>query len=1358
MSIFTKHIKVNTHPPVWRFCLPFLLLVPVLSFSQSFNVQTFQTEGNWLEESPLHNLEVYDAIQDSRGFLWFATLGGLMKFDGASFTVYDHDPSDKNSIGFIGPLRLLEDKQGKIWVTLQNGLSIFDPVLESFTNFQGLPLEDGTFDFNTIWTLEKDARGVVWLGTNKGLCNYDPDTGKFQHINGFNSFVATLMMEGDSILWISDYKPYLTRYNTFTGNSTQVYFHNEKGEQLNEMIEVFYYSPEVGFWVSTVLNRIYRQSENGLQDSGKIFMAHQIELDDLIITNIKASHNGDIWFMGREGLFSFDHSSGETFQVEFEGYNFKTRGKYYNFLEDSRSRYWASFEHGVVKWAPEDNRPFKIFDNFPINQHAVSAGTPAMKLAKFDEDRIMVGRLDGLFLFNIKNENITPASTQLPILSVIDTFSNVYLFRDENNGIWIKQEGTPLIRLNIQTNEVQEIQVEGWSVFSIVEGKNQIFWIGTEQGVFQYDLKNGIKKKFFPDSLRFDNQHESDVLSMVIENDSIMWMGTRSTGVNCLNLNTGIIQSYLHDQDDPESLSHNTVVDIHLDRQGYLWVATYGGGLCRLDRENRKFKRYLKDQGLNSLRCATIEEDDSGQIWVGTFDGVSSLDRQSGLFTNYAVDPNAPFRVGWWASMKDTDGALYFGGNFSFARIATESISKDIVFPEIVITELLLKNEQILPSTKNAPLKKNISFTDVLTLKHDQNFIGFRFAALNFIHPEKNQYAYRMKGLFEEWQYTGNKNEAIFTDLDPGEYLFQVKASNHDGTWNEEGVSITVKILHPWWATWWAYIVYFITIGSLILWVRRYELNRKLAKTESLRLRELDQTKTRLFTNITHEFRTPLTIILGMVDQIKTDPGNWFNEGIRLIKRNGNQLLHLVNQLLDLSKLESGQMPVKYVNDDVVGFLQYLVESFHSYADSKDVRLHFSSDFRELVMDYDSEKLQNIVSNLLSNAIKFTPAGGDVYFDLRSNGQKEALEPRLFFSIRDNGHGIASEHLPHIFDRFYQVDASTTRRGEGTGIGLALTKEMVLLLGGTIEVESELGKGAKFNISLPITQKAPKASAQDYKVDPDPISEALVLTHEVGEIAAISPESDLPLVLLVEDNKDVISYLASFLSGDYRIATALNGKLGIEKALELIPELIVSDVMMPEKDGFEVCEALKKDERTSHIPIILLTAKADQPSRMEGLTYGADAYLTKPFHKEELLVRVEKLIEQRRQLQERFQSPGSLRGLMKSSSVNVENIFLQKVINQVEINMGDENFGMPDLCKALNMSRSNLFRKLKALTGKSATQLIRNIRLEKGKELLETSDLTVSEVAYQVGFGSASYFSRMFLKSFGITPTEVRNN
>ena len=535
------------------------------------------------------------------------------------------------------------------------------------------------------------------------------------------------------------------------------------------------------------------------------------------------------------------------------------------------------------------------------------------------------------------------------------------------------------------------------------------------------------------------------------------------------------------------------------------------------------------------------------------------------------------------------------------------------------------------------------------------------------------------------------------------------------------------------------------------------KLNAQVIKQKE-KLEVLDEAKSRFFTNISHEFRTPLTIITGMIDQVYSKPDLWLEKGTKMIKQNADSLLNLVNQILDLRKLESNEMKVNMIHGDVVKHMRYITKSYESFAVNKGLTLHFLSAQEEIFMDYDAEKLMRIVSNLLSNAMKFTPEDGNIYFQVDQRKHKE--QAILHFSIKDTGVGISEEALSQIFDRFYQVDNSTTRQGEGTGIGLALSQELVKLLGGEIRVESTVGKGSTFIVDLPITEKA-TIQAEDHfeKVTDTLVVEKGIVQPDLARPAlktsGIEDKPEKPRLLIVEDNLDVQQYLVACLEPEYQLTLAENGQLGIEKAIESIPDVIICDVMMPIKDGFDVCDTLKNDERTSHIPIILLTAKADDESRMSGLRRGADAYLTKPFNEDELLIRLANFERNRKKVQAHFQKEVLLTP-EEAQDVKQENEFLQKIRNTLQAHIEEEDYGIMDICREIGMSRAQLHRKIKALTGESTSIFLRRIRLHKGKELLETTDMNVSQTAYAVGFSNPSYFSRLYIKEFGIPPNKTR--
>lgn len=598
------------------------------------------------------------------------------------------------------------------------------------------------------------------------------------------------------------------------------------------------------------------------------------------------------------------------------------------------------------------------------------------------------------------------------------------------------------------------------------------------------------------------------------------------------------------------------------------------------------------------------------------------------------------------------------------------------------------------------------------------------------------------------WTFTMNHNQRVLFNLACIVLMLSGIIMNTSG----DNVRFMIKI----------YEVVFFTSIAFIFGLFDYNLRaakfleeRELVR-EKGRIEELEMLKSRMYTNLTHEFRTPLTVIAGMASQIQVNPAKWGGKGAEMIRRNSARILNLVNQILDLSKLESGSMALKLVNGDVITNLRYIIDSFQSYAESKQIRLHFLTDLNELHLDYDPEKSLTVISNLLSNAIKYTPDGGHIY--IRANKIETPGGPRFEIWIRDTGIGIPEEKLGLIFDRFYQIEDRRINASAGTGIGLAIVKELVKLMEGNIRVTSKVGVGTEFVLDFPIKNDVEVAPAQFV---PASIITAVSswLEPPVSDtekpVALLNGLQETTRILVIEDNSDVVAYISTILKGEYTVTTEHDGDKGIDRAIRDVPDLVITDLMMPGKDGYEVCRALKQDDRTSHVPIIMLTAKADRESKISGLKSGADIYLPKPFDQEELLAQVKQLIEQRKKLQERYLVLEGTNGEVRPEH-HKEDLFIGKVREAIHARMNDSTFGILQLCRIMGMSRTQLHNKLKAVTGKSASHYIRSVRLEVAQKLLREDDLTIAEIAYSTGFTDPGYFSRVYREEFGEAPSEFR--
>jgi signal transduction histidine kinase/DNA-binding response OmpR family regulator len=870
-----------------------------------------------------------------------------------------------------------------------------------------------------------------------------------------------------------------------------------------------------------------------------------------------------------------------------------------------------------------------------------------------------------------------------------------------------------------------------------------------------------VKGEWQSDSLHFQLLKTAEQRNTSLNNNSVacllpdpaepgkrLWIGTKGGGINCLDLQTGRV-NYLT---TTEGLPNNVVYAILPDGRGHFWCST-NRGLVRL-----------------SVQGATVSH-------IKLFTIADGL--QSNEFNTQAF-------------FKAPDGELLFGGVNGLNRFFPESLELNKQPPPVYIIGMEINHQaKQFSISGGTPLE----YLDKIILEADQNNLSLEFAALDFTDPAKNRYRYQLLPIEKNWVEAGEKHFAHYTHLAPGEYIFRVQGSNNDGAWNETPVEIRVVVQPPWWQSRLAWIVYFSILAGIIWRVylaqtRSIRLREQIAfeHRESKRVRELEQMKTNFFSNITHEFRTPLTLIIEPLRQVLKNPNadNWLVK-VQLAARNSHKLLQLVNELLDLAKLESGAMQTEYRSGYVGDMLRPIVESFAGAAESKDVSIHLSIPENDIRGAFDTDKIEKICFNLLSNALKFTPPGGKIQVSvLRTSGNSE-MPPFhnntgnwFMISVKDNGKGIAKADLPYIFDRFYQADDTPERGQIGTGIGLALCRELAELMGGKITAESKPGQGADFQLRLPLIHSATNGTAAptpDHKHENQPVDDHQNIQPATGIHAGDSrqeerpaDETSRPLLLLAEDNDELRAFISQTLSDVYDVIQASDGRQAIELARQRVPDIVVSDIFMPHLDGIGLLVALKKDVITSHIPVLLLTSKTAFESRLEGLQQGADAYLGKPFQTEELLAWLDNLLETRRRIQEKYSRQASANGNGQPNRPDVLEIevpspgavmsvldrrFLEKLQQIVEQEIENENLSVEDVARNMAMSRSQLHRKLSAITGQSAGEFLRNYRLDRAMELLRAKAGNVSEVAWSVGFSNPKYFSTSFKERFGISPSEV---
>lgn len=1327
-------------------------------------------------ENGLPSPAVLDILEDRQGFMWFSTLSGIVRYDGYQMTVYQPAAVPLDSLPEREVYRLYQDRSGTIWAGLMyqkaklfrydprtdrfvpflfnpalpaekqaiaheiaaiiedkfgrlvvgswsNGLSVIDmrkadnntaPV----RHYRAKPGSPTALPSNDLWEdMAVDTAGNVWITTSKGFCKFTPGSDRFTTFTfsantseGANACHG-IYFEAPNRLWVGTLEEGLLQFDTKTEKIIQHYRH-EPGNPFS--------------LAYNEVNKIVRAKDGklwlGVYSGCDIFdpetrkFEHVKDRRHTSYTGIFSANNalvcdysGNIWMATwQTGIYKFSPDKGQFRLLRPGFYQNDLQSKYplTDICQDAEGTLWVGTEgDGLVGWNRE-NGTFRHFRHQPGNPNSLSGNIV---------DDLIVGK-DGFVWIGTENglDRLDPVR------------GRIQHYNPYSGGIveiWCSRRG---------------------EIWSICWGGGLSRLRDPERGIFDR----------YPDwnADTINGQFGMGYITAFAEDDQgKLYFGINQWGLYTFDPQTDTFEHFLEDYG---------VHDIFFDRQGQCWLTTHTGGLKLWDRANKRLLRLDEAEHKKIGIAREIQEDAAGLLWIKTpsgivqFDPVSKRVRQQ-FSAHIWLNMDEPWFRGY-GSYKSPSGELFYTSPSGILYFHPEQLRADTVRPKIALTGLRVLNDYVQPGNSTL-LQQHISQTKSIRLEYWQNDIRIEFAALHFKTPEENRYRYMLENYDRQWQNSGTAREASYTHLSPGHYVFRVQAISSDGAPGETA-ELHIQIFPPWWATWWAYVLYFLAATGLLLALRHYELKRKLAHAEAERLSELDSAKTRFFTNITHEFRTPLTIILGLADQLKTQAGASLKTGLNIIGRNGQQLLRLVNQILELAKAESGHLRLEMVQGDVVGYLRYLTESFQSLAQSRKIRLQLHSAQETIFMDYDPERLQFIVSNLLSNALKFTPSGGQVVLEIERISQQQ--QPTLRLQVRDSGPGIAPDKLPHVFDRFYQADDSATRSAEGAGIGLALTRELVRLMGGKIKAESEAGKGACFTVWLPIQRSAPAA-----ETNPPLLPKGYETSS--AELEVPKPDHRLPalsktLILLIEDNRDVVHYLRSCLDHQYRIAVAYDGQQGVDRALELIPDLIISDVMMPHKDGFEVCHALKTDARTSHIPVILLTAKADMASRVTGLQHGADAYLPKPFHREELLAHIVNLLEVRRKLQAYYLSSAGLStdasptAVLPGLEATDEKAFLNKIKAVIEADL-HRQWTVPELAEALFVSVSQLHRKLRALSGMHTTQFVRHVRLMRASaELRRRPDDKISSIAYEVGFSNAQEFTRRFKEVFGVTPAVWR--
>jgi signal transduction histidine kinase/DNA-binding response OmpR family regulator/streptogramin lyase len=909
------------------------------------------------------------------------------------------------------------------------------------------------------------------------------------------------------------------------------------------------------------------------------------------------------------------------------------------------------------------------------------------------------------------------------------------LLSDNDGDIWI---GTQEGGLHIMDSNENIIaypslkNLENVTVWCLQNNTDDNKWVGTrESGLFLVNKKKGILRSFQKND-DGDGLPSNNIRAIAQEAGQFVWVGTQDDGICKINLKTNEIKIYKHEPGNVNSLASNQIKSLFYDNKGILWIGTNGNGLCALDIVNEQFYNYTVKEGLaNDVVYATLP-DEQNNLWLSSNRGITKFYVPEKLdstpkIVNYTNYDGLATEFNTGAYFKARNGNLYFGGLEGYYWFNPSDIEISTVLPKTVITKF-----EVFNTAK--PLIPN------LKLNYKENTVAFSFASLQFSLPIKNQYQFKLEGYDADWTLSGNENSARYTNLPPGNYTFKVISSNYDGVWNNKEDSYSFIIKKPWYLTHTAILMYllffFITlylIYQYFKWRWNMKLQLKFERQETIRFKELNDFKAKLYSNISHEFRTPLTLINGPIKkQLENNPNPDLKKDLILVENNTNRLLDLVNQMMELNKLDTGSLKLNPEKIHLGGFILSLLEPFEYLA--KNRNLIFSHSLGPMpVTLFDPDIMEKIVGNLLGNAIKYTSEGGNIDFKAVVTETNQ-----LIINVSNDIDSILEEDTNKLFERFFQA----SHTNEGTGIGLSLVKELVEHLQGTVNASySDDHKRITFELEIPVHL------VDDDEIDEEeatPTKEAVTITKKSNKVQ--------PLVLLVEDNVSLLNFMSSLLEDEYKIITAKNGEEGVQTALKKIPDLIITDLMMPKLNGIELCSQLKNDEKTSHIPIIMLTGKTGPENEIAGLQSGVEEYITKPFNPKTFQIRIENILTTRKKLRAHYNK----KNVFKPKDIaftSTDEKFLIKVEGILNDYLQDTSFSAEKFSQLLGMSRMQLHRKLIALTGHNTTAFIRLERLKQAEKLLEKSGLTVAEVAYTTGFNSPSYFIKCYKKTFGKTPT-----
>lgn len=1334
----------------------------------------------------LSNSFVRCFFKDSEGYMWLGTNDGLIKYDGTNVVRYEQDPDDAHSLPHNNINVITEDANHQIWVGTSLGLSTYDKDLDRFDLFDPIPSQSSLLSNSYVTSVTFDPYGRIWIGTHGGGVNiFDPENKEFTYLDdsGKNmrskasNYINSLLVSGD-LVWCGS-KGGLKAINakTLTWANISLLDGTLPEGQVTQLIK----DSEGDIWLSTLSGEIFKITTKGNQHSLKREFSGKTSFGAVWtnILSLSSDKNGNIWIGGENsGLNFFDSKSKEMTRIDTKvdrPNKLPTTAIRSVYIDDQGLVWIGTFNKGALVMSQNT----KKFETFGLGNYQEDdlTGNEVNGFSQDQQGNIWVAfNGQGLKKIDAKTKQmIEPAdlNRKLPnkFLTAIITAND--------NSLWVGTYGDGIYRIDPKTREITHkypLKSDGFGenkVSNIYQDSDGKIWAGTHgSGVFHLDEKTqrfvSLYERDKPNSIT----NTSYISSILEDSSGGLWIATMHGLFLLEEVKENSFQYTQHLQ-GPGSLSSSAILTLHEDSNQNLWIGTSDRGLNKLNLNSGEFSVFLKRDGLASNNIRGVLSDSKGNLWISGNQGLSKICLHKGEITNYTVNDGLKSNYFLGRScLKAQNGEMFFGSNNGFNAFFPDEIKINSERPLVVLSGFRINNEGVTIGAPDSPLSKHIRLTKEVELNYQQRSFVINFVAVNYNPAVQHNYSYKLEGFDDNWNHIGPNHSATYTNLDPGNYTFLVKAANNDGVWSETPTSLNITIRQTPWKSWWAITIY-LTISILAAFfvnkilLERANMKNKLDLEQIARRKEheLSESKTQFFTNISHELRTPLSLISMPLESLISmkELSIAARERIGTIHANADKMMRLVNELMDFNKLESARLKLNVQRGEVVNFITEIAAVFHDLAVKRNIHFGIYSPFQKLEGWFDHDKLEKVLANMLSNAFKFTADGGEIkiQINLENPVQTEGNSTGriLSLTIVDNGIGISSEELPLVFDKFYQAKSSLKIASQGTGIGLALTKGLVELHRGSIRVVSTPNLQTEFIIHLPIDRSA-YSETEIAEVSSNLVSLEGSLASEIDFIKKnnlLVNQHDKPKVLLVEDNEELRSYISMELKWLFNILEAKNGEEGLEMAVKNNPDLIISDILMPLKSGVELCGELKANLNTCHIPIILLSSKTALEDQIDGISCGADIYITKPFSVRFLTTQANQIIESRKMLFSRFSHDVYLMP-SKMATNDMDQAFLQKAIDYIIANMLDPQLGVDSIADLFNLSRMQVYRKIKGLTGNSVVDFIRTVRIKEALKLMETEKFTLSEIAYQTGFNSASYFTTCFKNQFGKAPSEYLEN